>query len=788
MGQYGSLNEQVLLSFQNCRFKNWTEVAIEAPAGNLVVLDSAFLSDGIHIRLGKDIHRARILSNRFPKLPRIENETLPGADVQISHRAIEFERLDPTPHVPAPMPRPPTNRLALVTDFGAHPDAPDNTEMFQKALDYIGKAGGGTVYVPAGLYWFEGELLVPSGVELRGSFDVPHHTKSRGSVLMPTANAGDTDATPFIRLERSAGLRGIQVWYPHQDPANIMPYPWTVQGLGPDVWLVDVTLGNAYRGVDLWSYPSDGHIVRFLAGTMFDRGLWVSKNDGEGWVEDLHINPHYSVLQHHSLPRPPWPRYPPWAPIISQMRRELEGLVFGRSARQHVRGTFIYAAYDAIAFRYDEGGTNARVFMHGTDTGSRAAVIEYVGPQGVDFINTMLVPLGAYVEAAIITTESFQQGQVRFFNSQVWAGPLTGRFLGSGDVLIQQIHPLSGGIEVLGGRFRIENANFARDLTPHIFIGPDIREARVLACLSFLPLVPFRLDNRAGARTRAVANAGISLLALPDWAKYPKGPPAKFKFDFEEPAAVYVNRVTDRGGGIHNIYEATCKVVRTKNAPSPTQTLQISGRVDVDHMHDHAFVYFRLADGPFVIWPDTVLTYWIQPLNWPGQFIGIDLLFSDGSVLRDLSVPEAHPAAYRGKIGQWSHIHLQIGPKASGKTVTYLMAAFDRHPGIGPFAALIDDVRLESHLAIIGRRTVTMTPDGGRIIAGTKVTLATCSGADQIRYTLDGTHPGENSPVYERPIVLDRPGLWEIRAAVVVDGTISPLVVAQLFDVHAAKE
>ena len=83
---------------------------------------------------------------------------------------------------------------------------------FQKALDAAGASGGGTVYMPAGSYRFAGRLRVPAGVELRGCFDVPHHTISWGSVLLPMAGRGNESGTPFIELAAGSGARELAVW------------------------------------------------------------------------------------------------------------------------------------------------------------------------------------------------------------------------------------------------------------------------------------------------------------------------------------------------------------------------------------------------------------------------------------------------------------------------------------------------------------------------------------------------------------------------------------------------
>ncbi len=773
-----------LLSFQNCRFEGWTRTGVLAASGRLTLLDSDFAPGSVHVELGRDIQLARVLGNRFAGSPRIVNEAT-AADVEISHRPLECERLDPAPHRAAPMPRPATDRLAVVTDFGADPGSPDNTAAFQKALDDAGKAGGGTVYVPAGFYRFEGELVVPTGVELRGCFDVPHHTVSGGSVLLPTAGAGNADGTPFLRLNESAGLRGITVWYPDQRTDAVVPYPWTIQGLGPRCWLVDVTLGNAFRGVDFWTNRSDGHIVRYLAGAMLDRGLWVSKSDGDGWIEDVQMNPHYELRIHPSLPHAPRKR-PAEAlrTIVDVQRRELDGIVLGRCAREHMRGTFLYAAHDGLAFRDDDGGTNARVFLHGTDTGSRGAVFERVGDRGVDLILAQLVPHGDYVEGAILTTESFR-GRVRFFNTQVWAGPLTARIRGDGGLLIQQMNTISGGIEILGGRCRIENVHFRHALSPHLRIGNDVRKVEILSCISSGGLGILDVENAAGERCRLLGNGASFPSEIIARGSAGKGP-VSFALGFDDVDAFpEITQPARPGGGIGNVTDASCALLETPEAHGGAGVLRIRGAVA--DPASHAYVYFPVADGPFAVRSDSVLTYWIRPADSGGRHVGIDLLFTDGSTLRDSGVPGAHPSLERGAVGEWTRIRLPIGAKNAGRTVARVLCAFDRRPGGEAFEAWVDDVRLESRLAVGIDRRVTMIPDGGPVPPGTAVRLE-CPGAEGIRYTTDGSNPTGDSPLHAAPIALDRPGVVEIRAAPAAGDVVSPLVTARIFDVGESRD
>ena len=64
--------------------------------------------------------------------------------------------------------KPQTVPEANVRNFGARGDATaDDTAAFQRALDSVHSAGGGTVYAAPGSYLFRGVLNIPEGVTLR---------------------------------------------------------------------------------------------------------------------------------------------------------------------------------------------------------------------------------------------------------------------------------------------------------------------------------------------------------------------------------------------------------------------------------------------------------------------------------------------------------------------------------------------------------------------------------------------------------------------------------------------
>jgi len=758
------------LTFQNCTFPAAAGAVVEAQRGSVSLLGCRFGRGGRHVRLGEGVRRARLLANTFDAAPRIVNDS--AGDVMISHHRLNFDRPSIKPHKPAPHPRPARRDLFVVADYGAAANRKDNTAAFQKALDAAGAAGGGTVYVPAGYYRFAGRLTVPTGVELRGCFDVPHHTVSGGSVLMPTADRGKADATPFVRLRPRSGLRGLTIWHPEQNLADVKPYPWAVRSMGAGCWLIDVTLGNAYQGADFWTHPSGGHVIRYLAGAPLKRGLFVSKSDGDGWVEDVQFNPHYALRLPGDLPQPGGYPGNVGGRLIDYMRQHLEGIVFGRCADEHVRGTFLYAAHDGLAFRDDGGGANARVIEHGTDTGSRCVVLEAAGPKGIDFINAQLVPLGKWEKGAIISTDSFA-GVARFFNTQIWAGNTSGILAGSGRVLLQQLNTLSGGFTVKSGRCDIENAHFARGLEPHIDVTAGCRSARLLANITKAG----RLNVRNAAGQRCTARAS-SLGAAP-----PSGP-ATFRTGWEpgQPRGK-ADTILSPGGGRLSVSRPLCRATQTADARTGKWALRLAGNADGA---GHSYVYFRVLSGPFVVHSDSELSYWVRPGNDRGRCVGVDLLFARGATLRDSTARTdagrpTHPAQPRGQVGKWTQVRIRLGRYHAGKTIRAVAVAYDGRAD-GPFEALIDDVALTSRQG--GRAaTVSISPKPGPHPAGTRVTLA-APGAAAIHYTLDGTNPTADSPKYAKPIVLDKPGLWEIRCAPEsADGRVSAYPAAALYDV-----
>jgi hypothetical protein len=110
--------------------------------------------------------------------------------------------------------------------------------------------------------------------------------------------------------------------------------------------------------------------------------------------------------------------------------------------------------------------------------------------------------------------------------------------------------------------------------------------------------------------------------------------------------------------------------------------------------------YFRVFDlGSRRIDPRDTMIYWIYPVEPLGRFVGVDLVCTDGTSLRDSGAVDQngipmHPGAGHGNIPtrEWSLIQCDIGRWLGGKTLDRMLVAFDQVGVQGTFRGYIDDI------------------------------------------------------------------------------------------------
>ncbi|GFJ81583.1 discoidin domain-containing protein [Phytohabitans houttuyneae] len=177
--------------------------------------------------------------------------------------------------------------------------ARDATAGIQRVLDRAGRDGGGVVYLPAGWYRLQGRLVVPAGVELRGASSVPNRDqdgRSGGTVLMSYAGRDtadpDTDPAAITLRGTGAGVNGLRVFYPENNPAapeGLVPYPFTIRGQGSHTYAVNIGLPNAWNAIDMATHRNDHFLVRKIKGTFVRHGVTVGRSD-RGRVEGVLSN------------------------------------------------------------------------------------------------------------------------------------------------------------------------------------------------------------------------------------------------------------------------------------------------------------------------------------------------------------------------------------------------------------------------------------------------------------------------------------------------------------------
>ena len=164
----------------------------------------------------------------------------------------------------------------------------DATASIQNALNKAGADGGGIVYLPPGHYRIDGQLNIPSNVELKGGGDISAVPMGPGSILEIY-----NTATPAVIMQANSGMRGIEFNYPTQVYCTVMPnpidFPFTIRGNGSNIYIVNVGMRAANRAVDFATNRCDNFYIDFLTGYFFREGVAI-KNSDNGILANMQCN------------------------------------------------------------------------------------------------------------------------------------------------------------------------------------------------------------------------------------------------------------------------------------------------------------------------------------------------------------------------------------------------------------------------------------------------------------------------------------------------------------------
>ncbi|WP_160495740.1 glycosyl hydrolase family 28-related protein [Paenibacillus dendrobii] len=473
------------LSFENSTFENWgdgsEDYAIVTRGGSLILGASSFAKSERHLLLEGNVGTINSINSGYEGKLSVTNHSK-STDLNI--RQDDKFVLESLPDVPsvdiAQQPKPAGRGLFNVVNapYSADPSGnEDASQAIQQALNDAGDKGGGTVYMPAGTYRVEQPLVVPTGVELRGNFDVPHHTIGGGTVIFTKYGENEPDAEAFIQLKTAAGLRGISVYYDHQSwtEANpVKPYPWTVQGQGKDVYLIDTTLVNPYQAVDFGTYDTSGHYIDYVAGSPLKEGIYLGGGARGGYMRNVQFNPHY-------YGRSNYPNHPATSAdsdrVWNYQKDNLDAFRIGNVKQETVFNTFVFGSKFGIHFEGQDGqGPEAVVIGHGTDGSKKGAVLEGADNAGLQFINTELVSISTTDKVYVEVGKDFKSKAV-FFNSSMWGDTNRSFDIYGGNVRIQQANFTKVGdigINAVGGNVGLYDSYFQQSQTTHVYAGQGI--------------------------------------------------------------------------------------------------------------------------------------------------------------------------------------------------------------------------------------------------------------------------------------------------------------------------
>lgn len=477
-----------VISFESCLFGKYSDYALKINNGNVLLSQCHFENADKHVYLGMNMRTLKSVNSGHKQRLKINNHSNDAKIEIITDKKYAFE--------PIPKglktniiahPRPVSNQVlkadfSRATGFNNQRPVKDISSELQSALDALKASGGGTLYLPAGRYLVDKPIKIPSGVELRGSWDVQHHTQNGGTAIFTNYDGGDAgeNAPSLIQLETNASIRGITLAqlniisgeYSAESPRKT---PFLIQGQGPKVYVINVTIAIGDKGIDLASYDTSGHYVDYLGGVPLRAGIWVGGGAEGGFIRNMQFNPHYGSRL---------PEGGQGYPRVAMMRfvqSNCSALKFADVKNQTIFNNFVYGSVYGIHFLKDEitGKYPGKMTMigHGSDGCTYSLFVEDADKDtkiiavNSELVNTKIPnePVRSYVLMGkeMNTSKVHPDAKLILYNSAFWGSPVFGAIINSGIVSFQQANfSRSGtyGVDVRGGRAHVYTSYFAQEI------------------------------------------------------------------------------------------------------------------------------------------------------------------------------------------------------------------------------------------------------------------------------------------------------------------------------------
>lgn len=388
------------------------------------------------------------------------------------------------------------------SSYGAKGDGVTNdSAAIQRAMDSAAKANGGRVLLDSGKYLIGTALTVPEGVTLAGVWDGPHFPP-QGTLLLAAANKGEENGPPLIHLLSNATIKGVTIFHPDQNLDKIVAYPWTIRGTGTNCNVIDVTLVNPTKGIDVGTDSNELHYIRNVFGCPLQKGIYIDKTTDIGRVENVHFNPNF-------WDRSGFANAPKGDDLIAYLNANCTSFELGRSDWEFMTNTFSFGC--KVGYRFfgsGNGSCNGNFQGIAADWARTAVLVEETQPPALLITNGEFV--GSPESEACVEVAKSNTGSVQFENCAFW-GPMqrVAHVAGSGRAqfancnFVQWDSHNKGlpAIEVLSGDVDISHCDFKDDKL-QITLGEDVTATIVANHVAG----DVRITNKSKADTYVAGN------------------------------------------------------------------------------------------------------------------------------------------------------------------------------------------------------------------------------------------------------------------------------------------
>ena len=220
-------------------------------------------------------------------------------------------------------------------------------------------------------------------------------------------------------------------------------YPYTIQGKGKDIYIVNVGIRAAWNGLDLFSNKCDNHYVDYLAGHAFKNVIRIGGGSQGGMVNNMQFNTIVYACGAET-------KFGSWSnnadadngKAYDQNMKELRFITVEDCTDEILYNDFHYGGYEGIVFDKSGAGRAAsgKALGLGIDGSMNSAMFNALGSAGFPLVNTQLVALEAkstaFPDTRYITLGETFTGNAEFYGIDLWGGPKHSTVINNGNLVL----------------------------------------------------------------------------------------------------------------------------------------------------------------------------------------------------------------------------------------------------------------------------------------------------------------------------------------------------------------